>query len=179
MQRSRERLCKTWITPSSVCPPGEADKRTMARKIKYLDTDVLGSTLVRAPREKVYKAMATAEGLDAWLTQGSTVDARPGGHIMFRWHDWGPDRESAEDGGPVLEALFPERLVFQWRPDDPSYLTTVELDFEEHEDGTVVRVCEYGFQDTPEGRHAMMVCANGWGEALTLLKFWVEHGVRY
>lgn len=154
-------------------------RHAVSRKPRLLDTEVYGSTLVRAPREKVYDAIASAEGLDAWLTKGATVHAEPGGEIMFRWHEWGPDRETLEDGGPVLEAVRPERLVFQWRPDDPSYLTTVELDFETHPDGTVVRVCEYGFHDTPEGRHAMMVCANGWGEALTLLKFWVEHRLRY
>jgi uncharacterized protein YndB with AHSA1/START domain len=151
----------------------------LKRKPGLLEQAVDCSTLVRAPRERVYDAIATAEGLDAWLTRGATVHAHPGGDIVFRWHEWGPDRDTLEDGGPVLEAVRPERLVFQWRPDNPSYLTTVEIDFVEDPRGTVVRLCEYGFEDTPEGLEALMVCANGWGEALTLLKFYVEHGLRY
>ena len=151
----------------------------MARGPKLLETEINCSTLVRAPREKVWDTIATAEGLDAWLTKGATVNAVSGGEIMFRWHEWGPDRESVEDGGPVLEAERPARLVFQWRPDDPSYLTTVEIDFEEDPRGTVVYLHEYGFHDTPEGREALVICANGWGEAMTLLKFYVEHGVKY
>jgi uncharacterized protein YndB with AHSA1/START domain len=123
--------------------------------------------------------MATAEGLDAWFTTGASVDARPGGQVCFRWQDWGPDRITAEDGGPVLEASRPERFAFQWYPDDPSYATTVEIDFEAAEGGTIVRLREHGYQDTPSGLRAMLDCAAGWGEALVLCKFYVEHGIRY
>jgi uncharacterized protein YndB with AHSA1/START domain len=135
--------------------------------------------LVRATPERVYDALATAEGLDAWFTEGTTLDARPGGAIHFRWQDWGPDRVSAEDGGPVLEARRPERFVFQWHPDGKAYATTVKVDLEPTAEGTVVRLVEHGYRDTPSGRKAILDCAAGWGEALTLLKFYVEHGIRY
>jgi uncharacterized protein YndB with AHSA1/START domain len=137
------------------------------------------ATLVRASPEKVYDGIATAEGLDGWFTTGATVDARPGGEIRFRWKDWGPDRVTLEDGGPVLEAARPKRFVFQWSPDDPSYSTTVSIDFEPVEAGTVIRLTESGYHDTPGGRRKMLDCAGGWGEALTLWKFYVEHGIRY
>lgn len=137
------------------------------------------ATFVRADPERVYAAFTSAQGLDGWFTQGSSVDAYPGGEIRFRWVEWGPDRVSAEDGGPVLEASYPQRFVFRWQPDDPSYFTTVEVDFEAVEGGTVVRLREHGFRDTPAGRRACLDCAAGWGEALTLLKFHIEHGLRY
>ena len=137
------------------------------------------STFVSAAPEQVYDAFTTAEGLDGWFTRGARVDPWPGGEIRFRWVDWGPDRVTAEDGGPVLEARRPERFVFQWYPDNPSYPTTVKVDFQPTADGTIVRLREYGYQDTPTGRKAMINCAAGWGEALTLLKFYVEHGIRY
>lgn len=101
------------------------------------------------------------------------------GSIFFRWKNWGPDHITAEDGGPVLEAQRPSRFVFQWRPDQPSYATTVEIDFEARKHGTVLRLREHGYEDTPSGRRKMLECACGWGEALTLLKFYVEHGIRY
>lgn len=44
---------------------------------------------------------------------------------------------------------------------------------------TRVELIDSGYPDTPEGRHALMDCACGWGEALTLVKFFVEHGVTY
>ena len=143
-----------------------------------LDTEISHATLVRAPRERVYDAVATAEGLDGWFTTGAEVDPRPGGAIHWRWRDWGPDRVTAEDAGRVVEATPPERFVFEWHGQgEPA--TTVELTFEEREDGTVVRLRERGYLDTPAGRRGLMNCSTGWGEALTLLKFYVEHGLRY
>ncbi|MHA2322495.1 MAG: SRPBCC family protein [Candidatus Thorarchaeota archaeon] len=137
---------------------------------ELIDVEVKQTTLVRAKPEDVYDALTTGEGLDAWFTVGSEVDARPGGSITFRWKDW---------KGPVLEAQRPERFVFQWYSDKPTYATTIEINFEEVEEGTVVRLREYGYHDTPSGRAALLECAAGWGEALTLLKYYVEHGVTY
>jgi uncharacterized protein YndB with AHSA1/START domain len=134
---------------------------------------------IRTSRERVYDAFTTARGLDGWFTSGAVVDARPGGEIRFQWMDWGPDHVAGTDGGPVLEARRPERFVFQWQPDNPSYATTVEVHFEAVEGGTVVRLCEHGYPDTASGQKAALGCATGWGEALTLLKFYVEHGLRY
>lgn len=146
---------------------------------KLIPEAIAHATFVAAAPEKVYDAIATAEGLEAWFTHGATVDARRNGSILFRWKDWGPDHVTGEDGGPVLEAQRPSRFVFQWRPDQPTYATTVELNFEARAHGTVLRVREHGYEDTPSGRRKMLECACGWGEALTLLKFYVEHGIRY
>ncbi len=144
-----------------------------------IDVEINHAVLVRTGPERVYDAFTRGAEMDGWFTTGASIDARPGGQIRFRWRNWGPDNVTAEDGGPVLEARRPERFVFQWHPDTPHYATTVELDFNLGEDGTVVRLREYGYQDTPSGRRALANCAAGWGEALTLLKFYVEHGIRY
>ncbi len=146
---------------------------------KVIAEEIQHSTLVRAPHERVYDGIATAEGMDGWFTSGATVDANADGEIRFRWKDWGPDRVTFEDGGTILEARRPERFVFQWHPDNASYATTVEIDFEETEGGTIIRLKESGYQDTPGGRRKMLECAAGWREALTLWKFYVERGIRY
>lgn len=135
------------------------------------------ATLVRAPRERVYDALTRAEQLDAWFTTGAEVDPRPGGEMTWRWVRWGPDEVTAEDRGPVVEARRPERYVFRWQAGLGG--TTVEVDFEEHAEGTVVRLREHGYPDTPAGWAGYGECSTGWGEALTLLKFYVEHGLRY
>jgi uncharacterized protein YndB with AHSA1/START domain len=123
-----------------------------------VDGEIRHVTFVRAAPERGYAAFTRAPGLEGWFTQGASVEARPGGEIRFRWVEWGPDRVSAEDGSPVLEASHPRRFVFRWQPDDPSYFTTVEVDFEAVEDGTVVLLREHGFRDTPAGRHACLDC---------------------
>ena len=140
---------------------------TIGQKVEF-------ATLVRAEPERVYDALTTAEGLDGWFTKGSSVDARPGGKIKFRWEDWGYQHYSGEDGGPVLEAKRPERFAFQWKVDTGSYNTTVEIIFEPFEDGTLVKLVEHGFHDTATGLKDMLTRAAGWGEALTLMKFHVE-----
>ena len=135
--------------------------------------------LVRRTPERVYEAMTTAKGLDGWFTTNSIVNALAGGSIRFRWKDWGPEKYTGENGGPVLEAVWPSRFVFQWKSDSGLSVTTVEIDFTPVEDGTVVRLQEGGFQDSPEGMRDVLNRSAGWGEALTLMKFFVEHGIRY
>jgi uncharacterized protein YndB with AHSA1/START domain len=63
----------------------------------------------------MYDALTQAEHLDAWFTTRPEVDSRPGGEMRWRWAAWGPDRVTAEDFGPVLEARSPERYAFQWQ----------------------------------------------------------------
>ena len=144
-----------------------------------MDVEIRHAILVRAEPQRVYDAFTTAEGLDGWFTTGASVDARTGGEICWRWRDWGPDKVTAEDCGPVLEAARPQRFTFRWHPHGAENTTTVQVRFEPVEEGTVVRLREHGYRDTPSGRAAFAECATGWGEALTLLKFYVEHGLRY
>lgn len=142
------------------------------------DLEVRHAVLVHASREDAWRALATGPGLDEWFTSGAEVDARPGGRIDFRWRDWGVDRYTGEDSGPVLDAAPPARLVFQWHPGGPKYATTVTLTLEAGPRGTVIRVVERGFPDTAAGLRTLIGNATGWGEALALLKCRLEHGVR-
>jgi uncharacterized protein YndB with AHSA1/START domain len=144
-----------------------------------IDDPISHDVFIQASRERVYDALTTSSELDSWFTTGASVDARPGGEIWWRWKDWGPNHVTTEDGGPVLVAQRPERFVFQWHPDDPRYSTIVEFALEEASGGTIVRLRESGYEDTPTGCQALIGCATGWGEALTLLKFYLEHGIRY
>ena len=139
-----------------------------------LDLEAKYKEFIRAPREKVYDAFATTDGLNSWFTEGGRVDGRAGGEIVFRFVDWGAEKINAEFKGRVVEARRPERFVYQWGSiEKPETMTTVELTFRESEGGTVVSVREYGFVkiDSALGNSA------GWGEALTLAKFWVERGL--
>lgn len=153
----------------------------MRRMSSIIDVDIVHSTLVRAPIEKVYDSITTGKGLDSWFTQGANVDRKSGGSIYFRWDGERSDiaKGVIEDGGPILEVEKPTRFVFQWSPDNNTYFTTVELTFKEEKKGTRVTVKEGGFQDTLEGRKALIGCSTGWGEALTMMKYYLEHGIKY
>lgn len=134
------------------------------------------ATLIHAPRERVFDAFATAEGLNGWFTTDTriTQDAQ----IDFRWRDWGPQKYTGSDGGPILANRRPDRFSFLWSHHGSKWRTLVELTFQEFADGTLVKVRESGFPETPVGRAALVSNACGWGEALALAKFWIEHGVR-
>jgi uncharacterized protein YndB with AHSA1/START domain len=54
------------------------------------------ATFIRAPIERVYPLIATAEGLDSWFTSGASLEPRPGGEIVYRWKGWGADRITTE-----------------------------------------------------------------------------------
>jgi uncharacterized protein YndB with AHSA1/START domain len=146
-----------------------------------LDIVINHAVLIHAPREKVYDALTTPEGLNSWFTSGASVDAEPQGTIVLRWQDWGPDHITTEDSGTILEAQRPERFMFQWDSDDPYRAITVEFILEPANNGydTIVRLKEYGHHNTPAGLKALAEHAAEWGEALTLLKFYVEYGIRY
>jgi uncharacterized protein YndB with AHSA1/START domain len=146
-----------------------------------LGMEIAHRTLVRAPRDAVYRALTTAEGLDQWFTSGAEVVREPGGIMRLRWRDWGPDAVTVDDRGEVVEVVAPERFVFRWHDNgfEAGGLTTVQFDFLENERGTIVSVRETGFENSEGGRSGFVSCCAGWGEALTLMKFYVEHGVTY
>ena len=143
------------------------------------DFPVETQTYIRVSPERVFDALTTASDWDQWFTTGMTLEPKRGGAIHFRWKNWGPDQVTAEDRGSVLEAARASLFVFQWTPVHGSPPTTVEMTIEPRWDGTILRLRENGYPDTPEGRKAILAAATGWGEALTLLKFYLEHGVTY
>ena len=144
-----------------------------------MDRKVEFSTLVRAEPERVYDALATAKGLDGWFTQNSVVDQKAGGQILFRWKEYGLNKYTGENGGRIIEARRPQRFAFQWMADSGLYQTTVEIDFTPVNQGTEVYLVESGYEDSPAGRQDFLNRVSGWAQALTLMKFFVEHGVTY
>jgi uncharacterized protein YndB with AHSA1/START domain len=148
-----------------------------------LGADITMATLVRAPADRVYRALADPVEVNRWFTAESSGVPAAGEVVTWRWRDWGPDKGSAEDDLLVVEADPPRRFVFRWHPakgpGGEPHRTTVAVDFEPADEGTVVRLRESGYHDTPDDLATCLDCAAGWGEALTLLKFYVEHGVTY
>ncbi|WP_168209153.1 SRPBCC family protein [Agromyces intestinalis] len=138
-----------------------------------MSRDIEASTLVKAPIDDVFTAIASSEGWDKWFTNGTTIEPRVDGIVHLVWTDVGPDREHMEDRGRVLAYAPPFRFEFTWG--QPESVVTVTLS--SRDDGTLVELTERGIP--AEEAERFVSCAVGWGEALTLMKFWVEHGVTY
>lgn len=134
------------------------------------------NTYIAAPLERVFDVITSAKEWDRFFTTGMTLEPEVGGDCTFRWQDWGPDFYSVEVPGKVVAVERPTKFAFQWGGDTP---TTIAFNLKAEYGGTVVRLTEEGHLDTPEGRSAIVECAAGWGEALTLLKFYIEHAIVY
>ena len=138
-------------------------------------------TYIAAPIEVVYEAVASGDGWASWFADEAAIDPRPGGRYDFRWHAFGADRTQLHLTGPVLAATPPAEFTFRWGDEGTAEedMTTVEFSLEERPPGTIVRVVESGYTHDHDSVRFALDCASGWGEALTLLKFWLEHGLTY
>lgn len=67
------------------------------------------SLTIAAPLGRVWPAVSTADGLEAWLGGEVELDPRPGRPVLVRW----PDRSTSRG---LVERVEPNRLfVFRWR----------------------------------------------------------------
>jgi len=69
-----------------------------------------------------------------------------------------------------------------WSSDSSKQTTvepTVRFSLEPLGQGTRLTVTDAGHLETQKDLEACVGCAVGWGEALALLKFYLEHGVVY
>ena len=148
--------------------------------MKIMEKGVDFSVLVcGAAPERVFDTFSTAEGLNQWFTRETSLEPRPGGALVFRWKDWGPEHFTGEISGSVLEWSRPGRFAFEWIADSGGYRTTAVVTFEARDSGTWVHLTENGYEDSPVGLQDLLNRAQGWGCVLTLLKFFVEHGLTY
>jgi uncharacterized protein YndB with AHSA1/START domain len=144
--------------------------------MEKIDAIIKHKTAIKAPIVDVFDCIASAEGLDKWFTKGTIFDLE-NKKIKFVWKDWGVDKVNNTSDGIIIEYDRPRRYVFSWWVD--TYDSIIEIDFKEVDNVTIVELKESGYPDTKDGRAALMECATGWGEALTLVKFYLEYGVVY
>lgn len=136
-------------------------------------------TWIAVPPFRVFETLTTAEGWDAWFTRGTVLNLEEGGWIRLRWEEWGPEKITGEDGGPILGFEKDRMFSFQWSPQGDEHPTTVTFTLDEEAGGTLLSLEDDGYLGTPEGIEAYGYCAAGWGEAMTLLKFYLGRGERY
>ncbi|HEX3956082.1 MAG TPA: SRPBCC domain-containing protein [Trebonia sp.] len=143
--------------------------------MEHLAAAIRHSALVRAKPSEVFAVLSTGSGWSSWFTSEAVFEARPGGAVRFVWRNWGPDAIDVTDQGSVLAAEPDHSLVFTWG-DPPSRVSIV---IDPCDRGCIVRLTEDQLPPGEAGIERLADCAAGWGEALTLLKFYVEHGLTY
>ncbi|MBH0168267.1 SRPBCC family protein [Fictibacillus sp. 18YEL24] len=136
-------------------------------------------TYIKVTVEDVYHTISTAQGWNGWFTDETSLEIYPDGtgEIRMRWLNFGSENVTIEDGGSILEAIPNQKFVFQWSPGEQSSTVTIKL--KPYKDGTLVVLNESGYTHSERDIRACIGCAVGWGEALTLLKVYLEHGIVY
>ena len=74
-----------------------------------LNEKIKHQTFIKAAPEKVFDTITSADGWNAFFTQGLELDNEPDGKIVWRWKDFGPNFYTTEAPGKVLQT---ERLQF-------------------------------------------------------------------
>ncbi|MED1863793.1 SRPBCC domain-containing protein [Fictibacillus nanhaiensis] len=136
-------------------------------------------TYIKVTVEDVYRTISTAQGWNAWFTDETSLEINPDGtgEIRMRWTNFGSENVTVEDGDEILEAIPNQKFVFQWSPGEQS--STVTINLEPYREGTLVILNESGYTNSEKDLSACIECATGWGEALTLLKIYLEYGIVY
>ena len=132
--------------------------------------DVLHLLMTHAPRERVYEAIATAEGVRNWFSRDADLESTVGGSGEIRF----------ANGQRItrikIEQLEPaERVV--WKVVSaamPTWADThIEFRMAAADDGTMLRFAHRGFADTDD---FFAMSATAWANFLISLKLYAETG---
>lgn len=132
---------------------------------------------IRTKPRELYARLTSGCGWEKWFASKASIGGNPGDPIYFQWKDFGADHYTAEDHGRVVTLDHPRRFSFTWHPGQKE--TLVCFRFEPRGDGCMLSVIETGYADSTEDLTVALQVATGWGEALTLLKFFVEQDLTY
>lgn len=132
-----------------------------------------GETLVierpfQAPAQAVFDAWTSEEvlrrwfyGQPGWETPEAQVDLRLGGSVRVVMRD--PVKGTEHGGGGYYTVIEPpSRLVFTWTWDSDERETLIELDFEEVDGVTTVRLTHNSLRD----RESVLDHEDGWNTCL-------------
>ena len=134
-------------------------------------TDVVVTRLIAASPATVFSFFTDAERWTSWQGVDGELDARPGGAFRIRM----PGAQVAS--GRMVEVVPEQRLVFTWgwegdAPPVPPGSTTVVIELEPTETGTLLRLTHSGLVPQPVAEHHRQ----GWEHYLERLRVRAEGG---
>jgi uncharacterized protein YndB with AHSA1/START domain len=134
-------------------------------------TDVVVTRLIAASPATVFSFFTDAERWTSWQGVDGEVDARPGGTFRIRM----PGAQVAS--GRFVEIVPVQKLVITWgwegeAPPVPPGSTTVVIELEPAETGTLLRLTHSGLAPQPVAEHHR----DGWERYLERLRVRAEGG---
>jgi uncharacterized protein YndB with AHSA1/START domain len=138
--------------------------------------------LLKAPRARVWHALADAQAFGEWFGMDVAGTFAPGAVLRGKIRHEGYEHLELE---LMIQAVEPERLLsWRWHPNalepgtdysaEPTTLVVFEL--EESADGTLVTVVESGFDQLPAARRSDAYRGNdeGWDEQIQAIERYVS-----
>jgi uncharacterized protein YndB with AHSA1/START domain len=134
-------------------------------------TDVVVTRFIAASPATVFSFFTDAERWTSWQGVDGEVDARPGGTFRIRM----PGAQVAS--GRFVEIVPVQKLVITWgwegeAPPVPPGSTTVVIELEPAETGTLLRLTHSGLAPQPVAEHHR----DGWERYLERLRVRAEGG---
>lgn len=129
---------------------------------------------IESSPEQVYRALTTNEGWASWIS-GSDFQLNENGEGSVRLNWKGS--QTKELIGEIEDATPGQGLAFSWQPADSR--TVVSFALEPYKNGTLLAFEETGFSTSEADMQALVLHAVHWGEALNLLKVFLEHNIVY
>ena len=130
--------------------------------------DIHHELSIRAPRSRVFKAISTPNGLNAWWTLQCKGEPGIGQTYMF---DFGPQHRWLAG---VTACAPPNQIEWAFTDADPDWLgTRVRITLRESSGQTVLRFAHTGWLSVNSHYRVSSYC---WAQYLRLLKRFVEQG---
>ncbi|HJR73349.1 MAG TPA: SRPBCC family protein [Luteimonas sp.] len=154
------------------------------------DTDrIVKQILLKAPRERVWRAISDAQQFGAWFGMAFDAPFAPGAKITGKIVPTQVDPEVAKSQEPyagkafdfTIDRIEPMDLFsFRWHPyavdPDTDYskepMTLIVFELNDEDGGTRLTITESGFDSIPLARRAEAFAANegGWEAQTTLIQ---------
>jgi uncharacterized protein YndB with AHSA1/START domain len=122
---------------------------------------------ITAPKEKVYKAISTIEGLSNWWTTETTGESKVGGIIQFHFGGQGPHMK-------VKELIPNESVTWECVGGAEEWVgNTFTFKLDENEGKTRVRFEQAGYK---EANDFYASCSFSWGRYMESLRQYCQTG---
>lgn len=127
---------------------------------------------IKAPAEKVYKALTTLEGLAGWWTEDTSGSSAMGGNIIFRFNS--PEGEELGNMNMEVKLLEENETVHWVCKEGPDKWIDTDIIFDIHEeDGYAIILFQHTWKYWVE---FTAHCSMKWAVFLLSLKQLVETG---
>ena len=134
-------------------------------------------TKIKRPVADVFDAVVSSERIKNYFVNGTSSDLVEGATVIWHWDHYGehPVIVRKVVANELIELAIDSK---EWdKTTDEAYKVLVTFEFEELEDGTMLRISEQGWKTDADGLKASHENCEGWTHMAMCLKAYIEHGI--